>query len=42
MLFSYPLSAFDAEEDLVDVDDLDVEMISFKHLIPQDVSEHVF
>ena len=31
MLFSYPLSAFDPEEDLVDVIDLNIEMISLKH-----------
>ena len=31
MLFSYPLPAFDPEDDLVDVDDLDVQVISLKH-----------
>ena len=38
MLFSYPLSAFDPEDDLVDVIDLNIEMISFKHPISQDIS----
>ena len=39
MLFSYPLPAFDPEDDLVDVDDLDVQVISLKHpTIPEAVS----
>ena len=38
MLFSYPLSAFDPEDDLVDVIDLKIEMISLKHPISQDIT----